>query len=192
MRISDVTGPSVPGGPVRKADVLLAVAVAAFSGACTLVGALLADLFAAAMIKKLTIPPATEYIIVERFAKVNPISSILISETVNAAFSPRVYRHTITTRLASPSFIPGIPIGIGIIVSIKLRTMASAISIPYNAISFGSNSFFKTPPYCIELRIKGKGKQQLYLYKIKLCFPSSIIPSIYPGIIISYIACSQF
>ena len=31
MRISDVTGPSVPGGPVRKADVLLAVAVAAGS-----------------------------------------------------------------------------------------------------------------------------------------------------------------
>lgn len=31
MRISDVTGPSVPGGPVRKADVLLAVAVTAGS-----------------------------------------------------------------------------------------------------------------------------------------------------------------
>lgn len=31
MRISDVTGPSVPGGPVRKSDVLLAVAVAAGS-----------------------------------------------------------------------------------------------------------------------------------------------------------------
>ena len=62
--------------------------------------------------------PAKENIMAERLANVNDTSITLIKDILIAAFSSITYKATMTTRLASPIFMPGTAKGMGIRLSI--------------------------------------------------------------------------
>jgi hypothetical protein len=70
----------------------------------------------------------------ETLPNVIAISTILRNETTIAVLISNKYNATITIKFASPSFIPGMPKFIGISVSMKPITIASAVSMPTVAI----------------------------------------------------------
>ena len=70
--------------------------------------------FITVMTVRLKAAPARLYRILKRFPNMNPMIKIRMTETSAASFQVYFSRINRTARLASPSFIPGIPAKKGI------------------------------------------------------------------------------